>query len=72
MPETYGVKYSETGRISRKQLPAEVMPAVFDIQDALQTDPDAFPDRVKPISLDGKMRLYRHPSPPLEITYEVA
>src|SRR5262249_30270338 len=37
----------------------------------LAADPDAFPGRVRAISLDGKVRLYSHPSPALQVTYEV-
>jgi hypothetical protein len=69
--EAYAIQYSETGRTSRKELPPEGTAALFDILDALAADPDAFPDRVKRISLDGRTRLYCHPSPPLQVTYEV-
>ncbi|WP_187144410.1 toll/interleukin-1 receptor domain-containing protein [Microvirga massiliensis] len=39
--------------------------------DTLAADPDAFPGRVRAISRDGSIRLYSHPLPPLQITYEV-
>jgi hypothetical protein len=32
---------------------------------------DAFPGRTRTMGLDGKLRVYIHPSPPLEVTYEV-
>jgi hypothetical protein len=69
--DSYAIQYSESGKASRKDLPPEAMALLFDILDALAANPDAFPGRVRPISLDGRVRLYSHPSPPLQITYEV-
>src|SRR5215468_2552646 len=69
--EPYAIQYSETGRASRKELPLEVMSALFDVLDALAANPDAFPGRVRALSRDGRTRLYIHPSPPLQVTYEV-
>jgi len=74
MPEQadpYAIQYSESGRASRKELPPEAQSALFDVLDALAANPDAFPGRVKAISRDGSIRLYTHPSPPLQVTYEV-
>src|SRR5215475_845393 len=72
-PETdpYAIQYSESGRTSRKELPPEAISALFDVLDALAANPDAFPGRVRKISRDGSIRLYSHPSPPLQVTYEV-
>jgi len=72
-PETepYAIQYSESGRASRKELPPEAMSALFDVLDALAANPDAFPGRVRAISRDGSIRLYSHPSPALQVTYEV-
>jgi hypothetical protein len=47
------------------------MSVLLDVVDALADNPDAFPGRVSRISQDGRMRLYKHPSPPLEVTFEV-
>jgi len=69
--EPYAIQYSESGRASRKELPPESMSALFDVLDALAANPDAFPGRVRAISRDGRIRLYSHPSPPLQVTYEV-
>lgn len=69
--ETYAIQYSESGRASRKDLPPEAKSALFDILDTLAADPNAFPGRVRAISRDGNVRLYSHPSPPLQVTYEV-
>ena len=67
----YAIQYSESGRASRRDLPPEAMSALFDVLDALAANPDAFPGRVRAISLDGRVRLYSHPSPALQVTYEV-
>jgi TIR domain len=69
--EPYAIQYSESGRASRKELPPEAQSALFDVLDALAANPDAFPGRVRAISRDGSIRLYSHPSPPLQVTYEV-
>jgi len=74
MPEQadpYAIQYSESGRASRKELPPEAQSALFDVLDALAANLDAFPGRVRAISRDGSIRLYSHPSPPLQVTYEV-
>jgi hypothetical protein len=69
--DAYAIQYSETGRVSRKELPPEAMSAIFDVLDVLADDQDAFPGRVRPISRDGKIRIYSHPSPPLQVTFEI-
>jgi hypothetical protein len=69
--EPYAVQYSESGRASRKELPLEASSALFEVLDALMANPDAFPARVRNISRDGSIRLYSHPSPPLQVTFEV-
>jgi hypothetical protein len=45
--------------------------ALFDVLDTLASNPDAFPGQVRAISLDGRVRLYSHLSPPLQVTFEV-
>jgi TIR domain len=69
--DAYAIQYSESGRASRKDLPPEALTLLFDILDALAANPGAFPGRVRGISLDGRIRLYSHPSPPLQVTFEV-
>jgi len=69
--EAYAIQYSEPGRASRKDLPLDAQSALFDVLDTLASNPDAFPGRVRAISLDGRVRLYSHPSPPLQVTFEV-
>jgi hypothetical protein len=70
-PDAYAVQYSEAGRASRNNLPPEVMPALLNILDALADNPDAFPGRTRTMGIDAKLRVYTHPSPALEVTYEV-
>jgi TIR domain len=70
-PDPYAIQYSESGRASRKELPPEATAALFDVLDALAANPDAFPGRVRAISRDGSMLLYTHPSPLLQVTYEL-
>lgn len=71
MPEPYAIQYSDTGKAGRDELPPEVRSLLFNVLDTLAGNPDAFPSRVKKISRDGKTRLYKHPSPALEVTFEV-
>jgi hypothetical protein len=69
--DTYAIQYSESGRASRKELPPEVMSTLLDVLDALAVNPEAFPGRVRAIDLEGKIRLYSHPSPPLQVTFQI-
>ena len=52
---TYAIQHSESGRASWKELPPEAMSLLFEILDALAANPDAFPGRVRAISLDGRV-----------------
>ena len=67
----YAVRNSESGKASRRELPPEAQLAFLDIQDALADNPDAFPGRTRAISRDGTVRVYSHPSPALQVTYEI-
>jgi hypothetical protein len=68
---SYAIQYSETAKETRKALPPEAMLALFDVIDKLAEDPDAFPNWTRPISRDGRIRVYTHPKPEIQITYEV-
>lgn len=68
---SYATKYSDTARETRKALPPEATNALFDLIDELAENPDAFPNRTKIISRDGRTRVYTHPNPALQITYEL-
>jgi hypothetical protein len=67
---SYAIQYSDTAKESRKELPPEAMLALFDVIDKLAENPDAFPNWTRPVSSDGRIRVYTHPNPVLEITYE--
>ena len=69
--EPYATQQSEAARKSRKELPREVLGELFDVIDRLAENPDAFPGRTSAADRDGRVRVYRHPSPALEITYQV-
>ena len=45
------------------------MSVLLDIQEALGENPDGFPDRVH--NLNETVRLYVHPSPPLQVTFQI-
>ena len=68
---SYAIQYSDTAKETRKELPPEAMLALFEIIDKLAENPDAFPNWTRPISRDGRTRVYTHPKPALQITYEV-
>lgn len=67
----YAIQYSEAGKASRKELPPETLALLLEILDALAANPDAFPGRTSRIGGGGSLRLYKHPSPALQITFEV-
>jgi mRNA-degrading endonuclease RelE of RelBE toxin-antitoxin system len=75
MPEpdflAYAFQYTDTARQSRKDLPQEMLRALLDVIDMLTENPDSRPDRTRAVSRDGKIRVYSHPEPPLQVTYEV-
>jgi hypothetical protein len=68
---SYAIQYSDTAKQTRKELPQEVILVLFDVIDKLAENPDAFPNWTKALSRDGRTRVYSHPSPALQITYEV-
>jgi mRNA-degrading endonuclease RelE of RelBE toxin-antitoxin system len=71
MPEPFAIQYSDRAKTSRDELPAEVRSELFKIIDKLADNPDANPEQIHAISTTGNVRLYKNPSPPLEITFEV-
>lgn len=70
-PEPYALQYAESGLESRKTLPRELLPALFDVLDALAANPDAFPARMRTMGREKLIRLYSHPNPPLQVTFEI-
>jgi len=69
--EPYAVQQSDAAKKSRKELPRETLPVLFDLIDKLSEDPAALAGRTQPISRDGRVRVYTHPSPALQITFEI-
>jgi hypothetical protein len=69
--EPYAIQYTESGRASRKSFSPEILAVLLDVLDALAANPDSFPSRTRALSLDGRVRLYSHPSPALQVTFEV-
>lgn len=67
----YAIRHSPEAVKSRKVLPQELLPVLFEIIDMLAENPDARPDRTKDVSRNGQVRLYVHPRPALEVTYEI-
>lgn len=67
----YAIKYSKEARESKKKLPLELLPVVEQIEDELTEDPSKASDRVVPAGRDGKTFIYLHPSPAIQITYEI-
>src|SRR5215470_9573613 len=69
--EPYAYSNSAAARETRKHLPSQLVQKVVDIIDELAQNPDAHPERIQKIGRRGDILLYRHPDPPLEITYEI-
>lgn len=68
---TYGAKYSRDAIAVRKTLPEEYQRKLLDLMDDLCEAPQRHPRRLRPVSRDGKTLVYKHPDPPLEITFEL-
>jgi hypothetical protein len=69
--QSYTIQNSDTAKQSRKELPPDALLALFDVIDKLAENPVSFPGRTQAISRDGNIRVYTHPSPPLQVTFEV-
>jgi len=69
--ERYSYTVSPKAREIRKQFPPEIVQTLLDLQDELASNPDAHPDRTRKIDTNGEVLVYKHPDPPLEITYEI-
>ncbi len=67
----YAIKFSAQATQTKQELPAEVLATVDQIVNGLAEDPDKYPERVIPASLDGKSLVYLHPNPVIQITYQM-
>jgi hypothetical protein len=66
----YAIKYAESARKSRLALTPALRQAADEIEAEMTVDPDRYPERMTPASVDGRSRIYQHPSPQLQITFE--
>jgi hypothetical protein len=75
MPEPefpeYAVKYSKAALESRLKLAVELRPILDKIESELAEDPGRYPERIIPASLDGTSKVYMHPNPVIQITFQV-
>lgn len=69
--QPYATVHTESAKSARKELPADAKIALLDVLDVLAENPDAFPGRTRPVNRDGSTRVYTHPRPALQITYEI-
>lgn len=69
--DPYALVYTDSGRASRKALTPAALAALPDVVDALADNPDGFPGRTRPISRNGSIRVYSHPAPAFQVTFEV-
>ena len=67
----FAIKYAKSAQETRKTLPPEVRPTVDLIESELVDDPNMYPERIIPASLDGTSFVYMHPDPVIQITFQV-
>lgn len=73
-PESYAIRFSEAGRISRNKLPKSkaVSLALLEILEGLMINPDEYARSAEPLKPHKENRyVYKHPYPPIEITYQI-
>ncbi len=68
--QSFAVRFQESAKEGRSQFSPRAELELYQIVNRLSEDPNFFPSRVKPISREGDL-LYRHPDPPIEITYSI-
>ena len=67
----YATQYLPAARQARKDLPTDVLAVLLDVVDMLADNPDARPERTRLLGRDDRIRIYEHPQPALQVTYEV-
>jgi hypothetical protein len=67
----YGNNQSKEAIAARKQLAADFQLELINIIDDICENPKRHPNRIQPISRDGKIVVYKHPDPSLEVTCEI-
>jgi len=65
----YAIKYSSSARGQRQNFSDSERAILTDVEDNLSDNPKAYPGRT--VSLTESVAIYRHPSPQLEVTYEL-
>ncbi|UCH89348.1 MAG: TIR domain-containing protein [Thermoplasmata archaeon] len=65
----YAAKYSAGAKKFRKGLSPDHLQIVVDIENEIVENPKGYPGRTVPLSED--IFIYKHPQPPLEITYRI-
>ncbi len=69
----YSYAYYPAARQERQQFPRELLPHLLRILDELELDPEnpVLPLERKGKGQKGQLVVYRNPSPPIEVTYEI-
>ncbi len=67
----YALKTEETARKQRLALPPALRLVVDEIEAELCENPEKHADRLIPASHDGKTRIYQHPEPSIQVTFQV-
>jgi hypothetical protein len=67
----YALKYADEARKTRLAMTLQLRQVADDIEAELARDPEKYPERIIPASTDGKSKIYQHPGPELQITFEV-
>lgn len=67
--QRYAVSLTPEAKAARAALPAIAELEVYRVLEALADDPDGIADRVQALSPTD--RVYRHPDPPIDITYRL-
>ena len=68
--QSYAVHFQKPAKEARLRCSPQAELELYRIVNELSEDPDRFPGRVERISIAGDL-LYKHPDPPLEITYRI-
>jgi hypothetical protein len=68
--QSYAVRFQKSAKETSSQLLPRAELELHRVVNELSENPNRFPDRVERISIEGDL-LYRHPDPPLEITYRI-
>ena len=68
--QSYAVHYQKTAKEAKSRFSPRSELELYRIVNELSEDPHRFPDRVERISIARDL-LYKHPDPPLEITYRI-